>query len=605
MPGLTAAELERTWSWLYVAIISAQYQVELQRGTEDVSPISSFNIPLTSHPEIAEGLSIFYSNFVDDYKENRADSAIFEFFIKFGILEETVQLAVRDIPQGILGHVVALFGAVVAHLPSDAFLHEKLSGAIKKLCKHLPAAVNSIDRASLLLFMEATIIKLVQERKLSLIFADVRRPLLSMLRSLLRTAGWEERDGFLASDLSGLLLDALLVLSSDYNSELETLFLELIFHMVDLLCEGSPAAFCAMLNYLGKCLEALKRCGDGKDEHGESAESALAFIDLYRSCFVDRIFSNMLLSATKSRDHSMTELLRKISNLLEGSDCNDLIVIMVSKMTRTFEKENLEALSIDKWPLMRLYSHILGNSRLQSCLAICNPFPWKEASMVHRNRLERIFSLVQKTIPRFLSDHSDAPAILSSLYKCHLGVIESILSPGYTLENDASLVSRPSGQYVPRLREAFPVLDQDKNRVLWSLYDSAKSELSNFWDFSSLTRWLTLCHLVTQVLCFSNVPVLYAEYVCEHDKDNTLLHQLSVLLEKVPGAEEDILIDPLLIKHQYVDAFEPVTWEILSKDLSQTSLTAPGTYLLMHVLLRMAAIIQARAIRPPVKIYYE
>lgn len=605
MPGLTAAELERTWSWLYVAIINAQYQVELQRGTEDVSPTSSFNIPLTSHPEIAEGLSRFYSNFVDDYKENRADSATFEFFIKFGIFEETVQLAVKDIPQGILGHVVALLGAVVAHLPPDAFLHEKLSGAIKKLCKHLPMVTDSIDRASLLLFMEAMLAKLVQERSLSLVFADVRRPLLSMLRSLLRVTDREEWDGFPISGLSSLLLDALLVLSSDYNSELETLFLELIFHLADLLCDGLPTTFCTMLGYLGKCLEALKRCGDGKGEHGESAESALAFIDLYRSCFVDRIFSNILLSATKSRDQSMTELLVKISTLLEGGDCNDLIVILMSKMTRTLEKEHLEAPPADKWLLMTLYSHILENHRLQSCLAICSPVPWKESSSVHRNRLERIFSLAQRVTHHFLDDRSDLPTVLSGLYKCHLGVVESILSPGYMLENDTSLMSKPSGQYIPRLREAFLVLDQGKNRVLWSLYEFARSELSNLWGTPRLAKWLILCRFVTQILCLSNASVLYAEYVCDQDEETTLLRQLSVLLEKAPEARSDKHIDALLIKHQHVDAFEPSTWETLSTDLSHASLAAPGTYLLMHVLLRMAAIIQARAIRPPVKIYYE
>lgn len=604
MPSPTAAELEWTWSRLYVAIINVQHQVALQRSTADATPAPSFNVPLESHPGIAEGLSAFYLYFVEDYKDSRTDSATFEFFIKFGVLEETVQLAARDIPQGILGHVVSLFGAMVAHLPPDAFLHEKVSGAIKKLCKLLPMVVDSSDSCPLVAFLEAIIAKLIQERGLSLVFADVKRPLLSTLRALLRTGEERQRD-FFASDLSHLLQDALLVLSGDYDSELETLFLELVFRLVDLFCNGQPAAFCAMFSYLGRCLEALKGYRGGEDEQGESTESALAFIDLYRDNFVDRIFARVLLCAARSRDGSLAELLGKVLGLLEGGDRNDLVVILVGKMMRTLEKSRPELLSADKWTLIYLYSHILGSRRLQSGFATHNPTPWKESSMAHRHRLECTFFLVQRATRSVLGQGKDQPALLSGLYKCHLGVLESMLPPGYTLGDRSDLVDRAPGQAIPRLGEAFSVLDRDKNQLLWSLYEFAKTELVNFWSIPSLAKQLVLCQFITRTLALSDTVTLYTEYVSGQDGGASLLQALSRLVKGIPEATKDAPIDSLLIKHQHVDALDQDTWGTLPADPDSGSPVLLGTYLLTHILMRMAAIVQARAIRPPVKIYYE
>lgn len=605
MPSSTTAELERTWSRLYVAIVSIQHQVELWRGAADASTAPSLTVPLDSHPEIAEGLSAFYFGFVEDYKEHRADGATVEFFARFRVLEETVQLATKDIPRGIFGHVVSLFGATVAHLPPDAFLHERFSGAVKKLCKYLPAATALVDRTLLMTFMEAMVAKLIQEQSLSLIFADVKRPLLSTVRSLLQAVGGGAHTEFLASELSGLLLDALLALSDEYDSELETLFLELIFGLVDLLCNGPSAPFCAMFAYLGQCLEALKGYGHGRDGREEATESSLAFIDLYRSNFVDRIFARVLSGAIKARDGSMAELLEKVLGLLERGASNDLTVILMGKMTRMLDKSQPDAIAADHWSLIYLYSRVLDSHRLQSCLAFRSPAPWREASMAHRHRLEQIFALVRQAVQHVGAKGPDQAALLSGLYKCHLGAVESLLSPGYAFEASDGLAGGTREQSVPKPRETFLVLDQEKNSVLWRLYGLAKSELANFWSVPSLAKCLALCRFITQTLCFLDTIAFYAEYTSVQDEEGSLLQVLSRLLETRPSTDGDASVDPLPATHQHVDAFDQNTWGGLFAGLGRTNPTAPGTYLIMHTLLRMAAIVQARAIRPPVKIYYE
>lgn len=585
LPKFSAMEAQNTWSRLFLKIMKIQQHVDIWRHT---GMDRDYNVLLSIYPEITNELTQLFSDLVRECREYGCDSPCFEYFTKYDILTDFLHVIKKDIPEGLFDLGIQLFGALLTHLPSSLFFHQNFSNAVKLLLKSLRHKMNDTmtsDMSKIFPAEPALIKALLEKIKIDSSLKSIFQDTQETIRIIVESYRSESLDIY-NSRFPGMFIEA--VSAGLYEEDFDE---DLLYRLI--LDFGS--AFCSDKTNKGftKIFRFLERLVESPPNY---SKFPLILLQCFKSHFVETVYSEKLKSSDINKVlERLLVLVNRDDSDMENKQVSDLLVIMISKTIKNCELRYFDASKLDsssRYLLMKFYNIALSTKRLRGAFALKSPLCWMEPAAVHRNRLNMIFDLISKL------NMPSAPfeTFVSDLYKKHLQIADSYLTGGLKV-----MVGDGINEF-PFVSETFKVLDIQNLPCLKSLYITLKTEFIRI-AFDVDSQSSEQLRFVLIVMSLLDTGDLYEEY---SGGKNSLISLVALNVKQGlaelerANPKQSPSLEKLLDLYRALDnPLDHAKWSLMSKNLDLRQ------YFLMHTLLRMAAILQTRAIRSPVQLLYE
>lgn len=576
-------DISTIWTRFYIQITNVRNHLERDRSLGNAA-----DLHIECLPELSADADQLVELLIHDSQRKTASSSglhrglrlSMEYFLHNNVAEDLTRFAQSNVPEGLRELVVGMFTRLLASLPPTDFLQERLSVAVTTLIKLASRECKSssslaASSLNLLVALNLQLLRFPPLRKVFVCDLDTPSAISTILCVLMQN---EEFSG--SNEFRELLLYSFKseLLGDDAESYDDLL--------ISLVCSLIRAFSFADFEESERTLLLLDRITSTCSVY---SNLSIRLTSIYRELFVEKVFCNYLLGNGDSRGCAtrVLDLLVALSRSLENSV---IFIPLFSRAIRVFEKLALETSP----QIIFLYCHALQSESLRYCFPMKKSSRWTDSVSNHRSRIEKILSL----LPLLQLDCFRDVSQLSEVYKRHLVWAENPFnfSPTFPSEFTGRIHSSSSGEKSRR----DTALDPEKNRILWSLFAKCKVALSLFWESDFESNFMHLRFLIWMTSMLDS-PDLYSEY---QDSTDNLVGIIARLVKDRPRmvVHKNHLLEPLIRAHVEHDVFHGSAWQDLHIDLGRKKGIPP--YILGHFLLRLAALIQVKAMERGVTIVY-
>ncbi|PJF16647.1 hypothetical protein PSACC_03602 [Paramicrosporidium saccamoebae] len=566
-PNVPLAEI---WTGLFVAISNIRHHVLREREIDATS-----NVQLKDFPRITEDVVEIAKILRSDVNSNGLEGPSVEYFMNNDIGGTLMSLAREDIPKGVFSLMIGFNTALLSTLPPAFFINDRTCAPLRSLIISLHSIVmcgKSELFERIILLLEHVIAQVCQYPNLRLVIIPdqtTRDALYSMISMLIdfdvTMPGLQEltEKGFESGLISG--------------PESEDIVVSVVFSLVKIFSSGTNLQFKTHFEFVQRCLGAAKN---------DSAVPSL-LITAYRDSFVDRIFT-AALQGSSPNDGSLEVLLSILTDLIESKQSLELYIPLLSKSVRLLEQKRGE----ESERILVLYGYAFSSRTLFKCFPMRSPKQWTESITIHRKRLGSLLSLVSNLGLAAYRSHKT----ISDFYRIHLLTIEKLLGEDLIIEESVP-------DMLPQIREQNLCLNTEKITKVSTLFAKMKSQIVDFWNRNPRVN-LFLLRFAIGCFAFFDAGIFYAE-LSENDP-NSFISSLVRLIADCPEVIPDEgMLEAMFAIHVQHDPFDPLKWDssLFVKDL--VVYRTGNTYLLGHLVMRLASIVQVRATRESTCIVYD